>query len=222
MRFSLFASCALFLMASCSPGPYKGFKKQTATISREALTPQFGREIYRCTVDGKIPFKKFHLSGILYLKNLRDSTTRVLFQSEMGMTFFDFGWDARDSFTVHSITPQMNKEGLIKTLRKDFELLMLRKHLISSEHSDTALSSGDTNSDQGTYFRFPLYKGYAYYVLDNSGRWKGIENADDKRKVTIMTFAPPVALHNLPEHISIRHLRAGFTIDLKKIHPDAE
>ena len=55
-----------------------------------------------------------------------DSSTRIVFTNEMGFSFFDFGFPQDSGFMVYHIVPQMNKPALIKTLRKDFELIMFR------------------------------------------------------------------------------------------------
>lgn len=214
MRYFLFASLSLLLF-SCSGKIYQD--KQEVTLSQSFiandLQPLFQKELYRCVVDGKFALKKFHLSGILYLKNFEDSTTRVVFQSEMGSTFFDFGWDKKDSFQVFSIIEQMDKPALIKTLKKDFELLLVKN---LTDKPSGIYQFGKNNKEY--YVRFELDKGFVYYVVDANRRLTAIENADDKRKVIVMDMNPATSLQALSEKISIRHLRAGFTIDLKKIN----
>jgi len=223
MRFFLSVSLLLTL-AACGRPPYKALIAVDSSMAPgiEALTPHFERELYRCVVNGKFPPKKFHLSGILYLKNFSDTATRVVFQGEMGNTFFDFGWDRNDSFIVYNILPQMNRPALIKTLRKDFELL-LHKNMAEEtpeyyrDEQDDVLVKYRLQADPG------VNKGYAYYVLEpESNRLKRIENAGDKRKVVIMEMTPPALPRTLADAIFIRHLRANFTIDLKKIQADAE
>jgi hypothetical protein len=214
MRYFLLVSLS-FLLFSCSKKIYQD--KQEVTLSQSFiandLRPHFQKELYRCVVDGKFALKKFHLSGILYLKNLEDSTTRVVFQSEMGSTFFDFGWNKKDSFQVFSIIEQMDKPALIKTLKKDFELLLVKN--LTDKPSGVYQFGKNTKEH---YIRFELDKGFVYYVADDERKLTAIENADDKRKVIIMDMRPATPLQTLAEKITIRHLRAGFTIDLKKIN----
>lgn len=214
MRCFLFASL-LFLCCSCNRQAYKDQRKNPATHTLNAadLRPRFEKTLYRCVVDGKFAFKRFHLSGILYLRHFNDAGDRVVFQSEMGNTFFDFGWDLKDSFQVHQVIEQMNKPALIKTLRKDFELLL-------GKRLSNATGTYRFGNDPVDYIRFELQKGFAYYLTDSAGKLKGIENADEHRKVVIMTFTPPAPLQELPEAATIQHLRAHFTIELKKITPD--
>jgi hypothetical protein len=133
----------------------------------------------------------------------------------MGNTFFDFGWDKKDSFQVYNIIDQMNKPALIKTLKKDFELLLVKN--IGNQPSGV-YQFGKVSKDY--YVRFELDKGFVYYITDNERKLATIENADDKRKVVVMDMKPATDPQTLAQKISINHLRAGFTIDLKKIIPD--
>jgi hypothetical protein len=216
MRYFLLVSLSL-LFFSCNKKIYGDKKEVTLSQSYTAsdLRPHFEKELYRCVVDGKFALTRFHLSGILYLKNFPDGNTRVVFQSEMGNTFFDFGWDKKDSFQVYNIIDQMNKPALIKTLKKDFELLLVKN--IGNQPSGV-YQFGKVSKDY--YVRFELDKGFVYYITDNERKLATIENADDKRKVVVMDMKPATDPQTLAQKISINHLRAGFTIDLKKIIPD--
>lgn len=216
MRYFLLVSISL-LFFSCNKKIY-GDKKEvilSQSFTASDLRPHFEKELYRCVVDGKFALTKFHLSGILYLKNFPDGNTRVVFQSEMGNTFFDFGWNKSDSFQVFNVIEQMNKPALIKTLKKDFELLLAKN--ISNEPSGVYRFGKSLHNN---YVRFELDKGFVYYITDADRKLTTIENADDKRKVIVMDMSPPTDPHTLASKISINHLRAGFTIDLKKIIAD--
>lgn len=221
MRYFLFVSILVYGLAACSPRPYRDLQKQEhQVVNARELKPVFEKTLYRGVIDGKKWIKKYHFSGLLYIRNFPDSTTRVVFQNEMGATFFDFGWDANDSFTVFRVLPQMDKKPLIRLLRKDFELLLVKGAVRgNSEASYKEPATG------AWYTRFPLVKGYAMYVSPGPRPafpdLQRIENADDKRKVITMQLSPATGADMMPAHIFIRHLRAGFSIDLKKINQDA-
>ncbi len=216
MRYFLYISL-LLLTLSCNKKIYKDKQEISfsSAISAADLKPRFNQELYRCVVDGKFALKKFHLSGLLYFKNFSDTATRVLFQSEMGATFFDFGWDQKDSFKVYSIIDQMNKPALIKTLKKDFELLLVKN--LGNAPSGIFNFNHDPSK---SFVRFELEKGFVYYIIDKERKLQGIENADEQRKVVVMDISPAETAQGLPASLSIKHLRAGFTIDLKKINRD--
>ena len=221
MRYFLFANLLLFTFLSCSKHPYKELQQaDQPVVTALQLRPSFEKVLYRGVIDGRQWIKKYHFSGVLYIRNFPDSTTRVVFQNEMGATFFDFGWDTRDSFRVFQIIPQMDKEPLIRLLRKDFELLLVKGAV--QGHSDASYT---TTGKKEWYTRFTLSKGFVMYVSPEARpafkSLKRIENADDKRKVITMDLAQTASNDVMPQHILIRHHRAGFTIDLKKIEQDA-
>jgi hypothetical protein len=217
MRYLLYASFFLLALSSCNKKIYREKQEITLTspLTAADIRPAFEKELYRCVVDGKFGLKKFHMSGLLYFKNFSDTATRVLFQSELGSTFFDFGWDSKDSFRVYSIIDPMNKVALIKTLRKDFELLLVKN--ISKEPSGIYHFNNDPSKN---FVRFGLNKGFVYYIVNKDRTLMGIENADEQRKVVVMKMTPADTVQRLPVALSINHLRAGFTIDLKKITRD--
>jgi hypothetical protein len=64
-----------------------------------------------------------HISGLLLIKNMPDSSKRVVFTSEAGVTFFDFGFST-GNFQVHNIIKQLDRKPVVETLRKDFELIL--------------------------------------------------------------------------------------------------
>ena len=55
-----------------------------------------------------------------------DSSLRIVFSNEMGFKFFDFAFLPDGSFKVFTIIKQMDKKAVITTLRKDFELVLMR------------------------------------------------------------------------------------------------
>src|SRR5882672_4193636 len=51
-----------------------------------------------------------HISGLLLIKNMPDSSNRVVFTNEAGITFFDFGFSHEKAFTVYAIIKKLNKK----------------------------------------------------------------------------------------------------------------
>src|SRR5215217_2944454 len=155
MRCSKYVSLLILVLFTACGNPYKHLQQSdTKQASVLRFRPVITKEVYRCIVDGRVLFKKFHLSGILLFKTFEDGSTRAVFQNEMGFSFFDFKWDERDSFQVMSIMPQLDKPALIKLLQKDMNLVLMK-------NLDAATETVFTQQDE-TYNRFTLEKGYAY------------------------------------------------------------
>lgn len=211
-RFLRLSSFVFLFLVSCT-APYKNLQ-QTTEVTSSALRfkPGFDKVLYRCVVDGRVVFKKFHLSGLLLFKRMDDSSTRAVFQNEMGFTFFDFQWDAADSFRVNQIIPQLDKPALIKTLEKDMNLLLMKRLDASTE---TVFARNNE-----TLHRFSLSKGVAYYIVREQ-QLRRIENVGKSRVITIsLTGKEQDAA--MPSAVVFDHHKANFTIRLNKIEQHAE
>jgi hypothetical protein len=207
------SSVFLFLFFFACTAPYKDLQQQSApTSSVLKFKPVFDKVLYRCVVDGRVVFKRFHLSGLLFFKTMEDGSTRAVFQNEMGFTFFDFEWNADDSFQVNKIIPQLDKVAVIKILEKDMNLLLMKK---LDRQTEIVFTSG-----KEIYHRFDLQKGVAYYIVNN-GKLERIENAG-KSKVITITLGEKETDTAMPASVFFNHHKANFTIDLKKIESDAD
>ena len=133
-------------------------KVQTRENCVLKFKPEFTRVMYKTSAD----VRKTHISGLLLIKRMQDSSIRVVFTNEMGFPFFDFGFGADSGFTVYQITPNMNKKYLITTLRKDFELILFRNMESTSRYA--------LQDSQLVYHAYPQQSGINYYITDISCR----------------------------------------------------
>jgi hypothetical protein len=204
IRFFLFLSLIL-LIPACNQ--YRHLHRiQTDPVCIQQLKPNFNHALYKISIDviGK------HISGILVIKLMPDSSTRVVFSNEMGFSFFDFGFGMDTGFHVYQIIPQMNKTGLIKTLRKDFELLLFKNMDYKNSYALT--------DDNLLYHAFPQTEGINYYITDTlCRRLVGLQRASSK-KALVDIFVDSKVKDNPPDSVFIRHhMKINFTISLKKI-----
>jgi hypothetical protein len=213
MHYLRLSSLLFFLFTTSCAGPYKHLQ-QDVTNNNSALRfkPEFTKELYRCVVDGRIVFKKFHLSGLLFFKSMEDGTTRAVFQNEMGFTFFDFEWSTNDSFTVKQIIAQLDKPALVKTLQKDMNLLLMRNLHTATEK---VFKDGEE-----TFCRFDLDNGTAYYIT-RKDQLVRIENAG-KSKVVTITVTGKATDKAMPAAVLFDHHKANFTIQLNRIEANAD
>lgn len=202
----------LLSFASCAPSPYRHLQEATLVDgSAMKFKPIFEKELYRCVVDGKYLVKKFHLTGVLFFKEMPDSSTRVVFQNEMGFAFFDFEWSREGVFNVNQVIPQLDKKAVVKVLQKDIEMLLMKN---LSNFTETVFWK-----NKELYHRFPLTSGYAYYITPDSvgAPLLRIENAGEKKKVTTISLFGKDISASMPDSVFIKHHRAHFTIQLTKI-----
>jgi hypothetical protein len=205
IRFLIFLSF-FFLNISCNQ--YRHLKRTLPEANcLEKFKPYFRREEYKLSVDvvGK------HISGLLLIKGMQDSSTRIVFTNEVGLSFFDFGFSRDGGFTVYHIVPQMNKPALIKTLRKDFELIMFRN--MDSNKSYNLVDSSTI------YHAYPQTHGVNYYITDEQcSRLIKMQRSSDKKPIMEALFYDSLPGES-PDSISIRHLNFKFSIYFKKITP---
>jgi hypothetical protein len=165
--------------------------------------PAFKVALYKTEVD----VVGNHLSGLLLIKKMPDSSTRMVFSNEMGIKFFDFEFTTDGNFKVYFVMKKMNKKPVLKTLRKDFELILM-------EHLDTAAASVRIHNGL-IYYVFPETKGYNYYITDSTGiislAWKEHQKKND------CTAIMKNYINGTPDTIGISHKTFNFTIGLKRI-----
>lgn len=212
MRYLFYVSLIICLLgAACTPKLRP--QKPDVVFAANNLNLHLGafeKVMYQCTVNGKTPLgKKFNLSGVLFIKQLPDSSTRVVFQSQMGMTYFDFEWNNQQQFRVINIISQMDNAALIKTLKKDFEMLLLYHYEAHKAFVfETKLGH--------LVARSKLEKGWIDYVFAQEQLMQ-IQNADDRKVVVAMQLKGVTNNSPFAEYLKINHLRANFKIDLQKI-----
>jgi len=170
----------------------------------QKFKPAFAVALYNTTVD----VAGNHLSGLLLIKKMPDSSTRMVFSNEMGFSFFDFEFAADGSFKVYSIIKKMNKKSVIKTLRHNFELILMN-------NLDNSKAIIKTDSGQ-LYFIFPQNKGYNYYITNSDGtELVRMERASDKK--IIVEAIMQNYINGIPDTIGISHKTFEFNIGLKRI-----
>ena len=196
----------LFVASACSSS-YKHLQKTTGNINcLEKFKPDFSNALYYTQVNviGK------HLSGLLLIKQMPDSNIRMLFSNEAGFKFFDFEFAANGDFKVFYIIDEMDKKAVIKTLRKDFEIILMQP-----ERMHNGYVKQDVDSAYN-YYTFPQQKGFNYYITDTAcSSLIRLERASASKavvKIEMLDYK-----NGLPDSIGITHTNFNFNIGLKKL-----
>jgi hypothetical protein len=202
-RFLLLSSC-LLMLAGCT-SVYKNLEPAAGNFDHiYRFRPRFSVVLY----NAEINVTSHHLSGLLLMKVMSDSSTRIVFSSEMGVKFFDFAFSKDGSFKVYSIIPQMDKGPVIKTLRKDFDLILMRQEGSRERH----LLKDSTH----LYYKLPQEKGANYYITNLAGdTLLRMEKSSNRKPVAVATMTN--YKNGVPDTIGIDHKNFKFTIGLKKI-----
>ncbi len=184
---------------------YKHLQATTGDMHNlQQFKPAFSVALYKANVD----VVGNHLSGLLLIKRMPDSSMRLVFSNEIGFKFFDFEFAANGDFKVYSIIKQMNKKPVIRTLRKDFELIMMEKM-----DSQQVVIRKD---DGLVYYTFPQSKGYHHYITNTAGNELVRMERSSKRKA-VMEAIMKKYTGGIPDTIGITHKNFNFTIGLKRL-----
>ncbi len=204
----LILSSCLFCIQACSPAH---MQMQAATADAHILQkfkPVFTVALYSATVD----VVGNHLSGLLLIKKMPDSSTRMVFSSETGFTFFDFEFAIDGSFKVYFIIKKMNKKSVLKTLQHDFELVLM---------NGLNSSAATVRTNEGLiYFIFPQAKGFNYYIT-NAGGTEMVRMERASNKKVIVEAVMKNYINGIPDTIGISHKTFEFNIGLKRMERNA-
>jgi hypothetical protein len=202
MRFLLLISIAFFLAACGS-----SYKHLTRTAGDLSCINKFKPVIATVLYNTSVNVTGNHLSGLLIMKTMPDSSLRLVFSSETGFKFFDFEFSQRN-FKVHYIINKMDKKSVIKTLRKDFQLVLM--------NMPEGAGGYTLKNDSNNYYTFPNGKDHYYYITDpGCTELLSMERGSKRKKVT-----EAVAMNyqaGVPDSIHIRHSGFEFEIALKRI-----
>ena len=203
MRYLLLSSC-IFLLAGCS-SVYKNLQPATGDINDlQKFKPNFKSVLYKAEID----VVGHHLSGLLLIKTLPDSTIRMVFATETGYKFFDFSFSPDGGFKVFYVVRQMDKKAVIKTLSKDFELILMPQ----ADYKSAYLRKDDDN----LYYIFPRSKGTFCYITDLKSTEMKIMEISSPHKPIVQAIMKD-DFNGIPDTIGISHKNFNFTIGLKKI-----
>jgi hypothetical protein len=201
MRYLLLNS--ILLLSSCTSA-YKNLQKTTEDVNCiTQFRPQFANTLYSTQVD----VLKHHLSGLLFFKQMPDSSLRVVFASEMGFKFFDFEFTKEGGFIKHYVTEQMDKKSVVKTLRGDFELALLHPDL---QHAHVMRDS------KFRYVVVPTEKGNNYYITDSTCSQLLRLEKSSRRKPVVKAWLTNYK-DGVPDSILIRHQQFKFNISLQRV-----
>lgn len=201
MRYLLLNS--VLLLTGCS-SVYKNLQRTTEDVNCiTQFRPQFENTLYSTQVD----VLKHHLSGLLFFKQMPDSSLRVVFANEMGFKFFDFEFTKDGGFIKHYVIDKMDKKSVVKTLRGDFELALLHPDL------QDAYVMRDSNY---RYVVVPTEKGNNYYITDSSCSQLVRLEKSSRRKPVVKAWLTNYK-DGVPDSIQIRHQQFKFNISLQRV-----
>jgi hypothetical protein len=197
MRYSVLNSVVILIcIILCS------FTVETSEIISQCK-PAYTHEKYRAIVD----VVGNHLSGILIINQQPDSSHRVVFVNEIGVTFFDYTF-FENRYVVNQIMKSLNKKAVVKTLAKDFGMILFKGIYKNDQVVSTPTELIYTLKRKGSV---------SYFLNDSVAQVSKIVNySKSKPIVTIQQYY--ANQHSIPDSMFVQHHTFNFTISLKKIH----
>ncbi|WP_407405656.1 hypothetical protein [Chryseobacterium sp.] len=128
LRLSLLTSGFLVFLISCKSYqiPDAQLVKNEKTSIENNYFSTLEDQVYKCQIE----VYKNHISGIVMIKKLNDSTHRVAITSDFGNKMIDFEI-SENNFKLNSILPDLDKKIIINLLKNDFRILLKKDFSIS-------------------------------------------------------------------------------------------
>jgi hypothetical protein len=208
MRCLLFESIVAVLLIGCASDYAHLQKTQASGDCPEKILPLI---IETSWYDASVDVLGKHISGLLLIKNMPDYSKRVVFTSEAGLTFFDFSFSKEGTFHTVSVIKQFDRKAVIRTLQKDFALILGLPFL---NRTVERYAGGDD-----LYFGFKEKNGTAYFITNKDcASLQRLEWSDrGKRLVTVHT---PGSGYPTPAMIEIDHHTFSMKIKLTRIEKE--
>ena len=139
MRNLVLSSLIIALLYGCSLSISNRYKKiEKRKLHTNEIKPIFNQDTSSYLFKAEIRLYKNYFSGLLVIKHIDSTSTRVVFITEMGLKIFDFEFckvtkDNRDGFIAHYCMEAINKKTILSLLKKDFGLITMH-NLCTSEN----------------------------------------------------------------------------------------
>lgn len=205
MRYLSFSLLLCFACAS----DYKML--QPSSPDRSCIDKLKPRGIATSWYDASIDVVGRHISGLLLVKNMPDSSNRIVFTNEAGFKFLDVEFAANGNFKVHHVIRQLDKKPVIRLLQKDFALML---GIPFRDASWSAWHNG------GEYFYGVRQKKEMHYFITDKdcASLQRVESGSERKRLVSLTFHGPDA--EKPDSIHLKHHTFAMQIRLRKLARD--
>lgn len=189
--FVLFVSCKTYKLTDAKP-------VQSPEKTVENLYFSSGEDyVYKCQMD----IYKNHVSGILIIKKLNETTHRVAMTSDFGNKLIDFEISEND-FKLNYVLPDLDKKIVINFLKNDFRQLLKKQYPVNesfeNDHSKIYLSK----IDHKAY--------YLFFNKENNLLKEIIYTKNNKEKID---FTFEAKKHIFADSLNLQH--KDFKINIK-------
>ncbi|MCX8522919.1 hypothetical protein OF897_03155 [Chryseobacterium formosus] len=153
--------------------------------------------VYKCQMD----IYKNHISGILIIKKINETTHRVVMTSDFGNKLIDFEISEND-FKLNYVLPDLDKKIVINFLKNDFQKLLKQKYAVneSFENDSTKIFYSKTDKD-GYYLSFNKENSLLKQIVYTKNNKEKIDFTFEAKKPT---FAETIEIQHKDFKINIK------------------
>lgn len=153
--------------------------------------------VYKCQID----IYKNHVSGILIIKKLNETTHRVVLTSDFGNKLIDFEI-SEDNFKLNYVLADLDKKIVINFLKNDFQQLLKQKYPVTESFENAQSKIYLSKIDKKQY--------YLFFNKENGLLNQIIYTKNNKEKID---FTFEAKKHIFADSLNLQH--KDFKINIK-------
>ncbi|WP_160138044.1 hypothetical protein [Chryseobacterium sp. c4a] len=153
--------------------------------------------VYKCQMD----IYKNHVSGILIIKKISETTHRVALTSDFGNKLIDFEI-SDNNFKLNYVLPDLDKKIVINFLKNDFQQLLKREYPVSESFENDNAKIYLSKIDDKSY--------YLFFNKENNLLKQIIYTKNNKEKID---FTFDAKKHIFADSLNLQH--KDFKINIK-------
>ncbi|WP_267404492.1 MULTISPECIES: hypothetical protein [unclassified Chryseobacterium] len=153
--------------------------------------------VYKCQMD----IYKNHVSGILIIKKINETTHRIAMTSDFGNKLIDFEISEND-FKLNYVLPDLDKKIVINFLKNDFQQLLKQKYPVNESFENENSKIYLSKIDKKSY--------YLFFNKENGLLKQIIYTKNNKEKID---FTFDAKKHIFADSLNLQH--KDFKINIK-------
>lgn len=193
--------CSLILLLFVSCKTYKLTDVQPVSNSEKSVENLYFSSnddyVYKCQMD----IYKNHVSGILIIKKISETTHRVAMTSDFGNKLIDFEI-SDNGFKLNYVLPDLDKKIVINFLKNDFQQLLKRQYPVTESFE---------NKNSKIYLSKVNQKAYYLFFNKENGLLKQIIYTKNNKEKIDFTF--DAKKHIFADSLNLQH--KDFKINIK-------
>lgn len=189
--FLLFVSCKTYKLADVKP-----VSNSEKTVENLYFSSNEDY-VYKCQMD----IYKNHVSGILIIKKIKETTHRVVLTSDFGNKLIDFEVSEND-FKLNYVLPDLDKKIVINFLKNDFQELLRQKYPVNESFENENSKIYLSKIEKKNY--------YLFFNKENNLLKQIIYTKNNKEKID---FSFDAKKHIFADSLNLQH--KDFKINIK-------